>query len=206
MIRKSLILPVLGLLLQACASTGSGRIIAHPSSDWRAAATPQDRERLRNWRSTWLQALAQARAAGHGAEIASEGRLLQPDAALGGAIRNGTYQCRLIKLGARSPGGVTFVSYPRFGCEVRQERQLQGFAKLSGTQRQVGLIFPGDPLRQVFLGTLLFSDESRAMQYGWDQERDVVGFVERIGPGRYRLAMPSPRFDSLFDVIELSAS
>jgi hypothetical protein len=58
-------------------------------------------------------------------------------------------------------------------------------------------------MRQVFLGTLMLGDESRAMQYGVDPERDVAGFVERIGPERWRMIMPSPHFESLLDVMEL---
>ena len=32
------------------------------------------------------------------------------------------------------------------------------------------------------------------MQYGRDQDRDVAGFVERIGDDRWRLVMPYPAF------------
>ena len=80
----------------------------------------------------------------------------------------------------------------RSSAAIAQERDLQGFAKLTGSQRQVGLIFPGDALRQVFLGTLVLGDERAARQYGQDETRDVAGFVERIGPNRWRLVMPRP--------------
>jgi len=96
-----------------------------------------------------------------------------------------------------------FVSYPPFACRVQQERDLQGFAKLTGSQRPIGLIFPGDALRQIFLGTLVLGDEREARQYGQDETRDVAGFVERIGPARWRLVMPRPHFESQLDVIEL---
>ena len=65
------------------------------------------------------------------------------------------------------------------------------------------MIFPGDPMREVFLGTLVLGDERRAMQYGRDPDRDVAGFVERIGPARWRLVLPRPAFESTLDVIEL---
>jgi hypothetical protein len=167
-------------------------------------ATTYDRERLREWRSAFTAGLRAARASGRAAEIAREGALLEPDAALpDGAIPNGVYRCRMIKLGAKSAGLLDYVAYPPFACRIRQERDLQGFAKLSGSQRQVGLIFPGDALRQVFLGTLVLGDESRAMQYGRDRERDLAGFVERVGPARWRLIMPRPHYESLIDVLEL---
>jgi hypothetical protein len=179
-------------------------MISQWTRDWRRVATEDDRERLRDWRATFVSALAAARRSGHSAEIAREGALLEPDAALGGGpIPNGTYRCRTIKLGAKSQGMLDYVSYPAFSCRIRQDRDLQDFAKLSGSQRQVGLIFPGDMLRQVFLGTLILGDERRAMQYGQDETRDVAGFVERIGPSRWRLIMPKPHFESQMDVLEL---
>jgi hypothetical protein len=95
------------------------------------------------------------------------------------------------------------VSYPGFECRIRPERTLQRLAKLSGSQRYVGLIFPGDAVRNVFLGTLAFADESRALQYGQDEQRDVAGYIERIGPNRWRLVMPAPHFESRVDVMEL---
>lgn len=196
------------LTLSACSVLRQpAAVIAHPTRDWREVATNSDRDRLRDWRSSFVSGLQSARASGHAAGIAREGVLLDPDAAHGGGpIPNGMYRCRVIKLGAKSPGLLNYVAYPPFACRVRQERELQGFAKLNGSQRQVGLIFPGDALRQVFLGTLVLGDEQRAMQYGRDTERDVAGFVERIGPNRWRLIMPKPHFESQMDILELVPS
>jgi hypothetical protein len=50
---------------------------------------------------------------------------------------------------------------------------------------------------------MVLGDEQRAMVYGQDRERDVVGFVERVGERRWRLVMPAPTFESLMDVLEL---
>jgi hypothetical protein len=203
--RRASALLALGLCLSACSAMRPiGAVIESPVRDWRAIATTDDRGRLRDWRDAFVAGLTAARASGHAAEIAREGALLEPDAALGGdPIPNGDYRCRVIKLGARSPGMPDYVVYPAFDCRVRQEKELQGFAKLTGSQRYVGLIFPGDVMRQVFLGTLVLGDERRAMQYGRDEERDVAGFVERIGPARWRLLMPRPHFESQIDVLEL---
>lgn len=192
------------LLCFALAACAPKPIVGTHATDWRAAATSHDRERLRDWRATFIAALGQARAAGHAAEVDDEGALLRPDAALGGGpIPNGAYRCRVIKVGAKAPGMLDYIAYPAFACRVQQEHGLQGFAKLSGSQRPVGLIFPGDSLRQVFLGTLMLGDEVRAMQYGNDPDRDLVAFVERIGPARWRLVFPRPAFESTLDVIEL---
>ena len=188
------------LLAAACAPKP---VVAAAAADWRSAATNHDRERLREWRAAFVKALAQARAAGHAGAIAAEGALLEPDAALGGPIPNGAYRCRVIKVGAKTPGMLDYIAYPAFRCSVQQEHNLQGFAKLNGSQRPVGLIFPNDALRQVFLGTLVLGDEARALQYGNDPDRDVAAFVERIGEARWRMVMPYPAFESTTDVIEL---
>ena len=191
--------------LSGCAQfRASNAVIPVQTRDWRAIATLDDRARLADWRDAFVQGLREARSAGHADAIASEGALLEPDAAIASApIPNGNYRCRMIKLGARTPGLLPFVSYPPFACRIRQERDLQGFAKLTGSQRHVGLIFPNDAIRQVFLGTLVLGDEGRAMQYGRDRERDVAGFVESVGPNRWRLIMPRPHFESQIDVLEL---
>lgn len=191
--------------LTACTAIGAPHeIVSRDSSDWRAAATNHDRARLRDWREAFTEGLTKARAAGHSADIQREGALLDPDAAIGQVpIPNGDYACRVIKLGAKSAGLLDYVSYPAFRCRIQQERGLQGFAKMTGSQRPVGLIFPGNSLRQVFLGTLVLGDESRAMQYGRDAERDVAGYVEKIGANRWRMILPYPAFESTVDVIEL---
>jgi len=180
------------------------RMIPDWTRDWQRVATESDRKRLRDWRQTFVAAIDAARKSGHSAEIAREGVLLDPDAALGGGpIPNGAYRCRVIKVGAKSQGMLDYVAYPAFTCSIAAQRDLQQLAKLNGSQRQFGLIFPGDLLRQVFLGTLVLGDETRALQYGQDDSRDVVGYVERIGPNRWRLVMPSPHFESQLDVMEL---
>jgi hypothetical protein len=198
------LLPALLLLSSCNVVQSSAGIVPEWNRDWHQVATQADRNRLRDWRKSFTDALDAAHKAGHSTEIAREGRLLDPDAALGGGpIPNGTYSCRVIKVGAKQPGMLDYIGYPPFVCRIEQERDLQGFAKLTGSQRQVGLIFPGDPMRQVFLGTLVLGDEREARQYGQDGTRDVAGYVERIGPGRWRLVMPNPAFESQLDVMEL---
>jgi hypothetical protein len=202
--RPLLLLP-LSLLLAGCGTVRqSTGMLPQWSKDWRQVATESDRKRLRDWRSAFVDGLDAARKAGHSAEIAREGVLLDPDAAQArGPIPSGSYVCRVIKLGAKSQGMLDYVTYPPFVCRIDQERDLQGFAKLTGSQRPVGLIFPGDALRQIFLGTLVLGDEREARQYGQDETRDIAAYVERIGPNRWRMVMPRPAFESQVDVVEL---
>jgi hypothetical protein len=179
-------------------------LIPYWTTAYKEVITEKDRVRLRDWRKTFEDALTAARKSGHSAEIASEGALLDPDAAQAGpAIPDGMYQCRVIKLGRQSEGLLDYVAYPGFTCRVRAQRSLQRLTKLSGSQRYVGLIFPGDAIRNVFLGTLVLGDENRALQYRQDDARDIAGYIERIGPNRWRLVMPQPHFESQLDVMEL---
>jgi hypothetical protein len=201
----------LALLLALAVTAGACDVIEQPSgliprwtTAYKEVISEADRVRLRDWRTTFEEALGAARKSGHGAEIAHADVLLDPDAALAGpAIPDGRYRCRVIKLGAKSTGLFDYVAYPAATCQVRAERGLQRLTKLTGSQRYVGLIFPGDAIREVFLGTLVLGDESRAMQYRQDEQRDVVGALERIGPNRWRLVMPRPHFESRLDVMEL---
>jgi Domain of unknown function (DUF4893) len=199
------VLPVFTLVCAACNVIEQPQgLIPRWTTAWKEVATPDDRERLRDWRTSFANGLDAARKAGHAADIAREGALLNPDAALAQpAIANGMYRCRVIKLGAKETTNLAYVSYPAFACKVHATHQLQRLAKQSGAQRYVGLIFPGDAIRNVFLGTLVLGDENRALQYGQDEQRDVAGYLERIGPTRWRLIMPKPHFESQLDVMEL---
>jgi len=203
--RRALLLIALGLAAGACdVIEQPAGLISRWTTSYKDVISENDRTRLRDWRKTFETALDGARKSGHSVEIAREGALLDPDAAVSGpAIPNGTYRCRVIKLGAKETGNLDYVAYAPFTCRVRAERTLQRLTKLSGSQRYVGLIFPGDAIRNVFLGTLVLGDERRAMQYGQDESRDVAGYVERIGTNRWRLLMPEPRFESKIDVMEL---
>ncbi|HXS50445.1 MAG TPA: DUF4893 domain-containing protein [Sphingomicrobium sp.] len=200
------------LLMAALLACSSCSVIEQPSgliprwtTAWKEVATDDDRQRLADWRTTFVAALDDAKKAGFSAEIAREGVLLEPDAALGApAIPDGMFRCRIIKIGAKPESGSRhYASNAPFLCRVKPFRGLDRFNKFGGQQRYVGLIFPGDAVRQVFLGTLVLGDETRALQYGSDELRDVAGYVERIGPGRWRLIMPKPHFESQLDVMEL---
>lgn len=200
--------PLVALLLALAATACAGSqppvpvVAANAAPDWRAAATEDDRRRVREWRSAWMAALGKASA--HRAEIAREGVLLQPDAALDfRAPPPGDYRCRVIKVGAKSAGLLDYVAYPAFGCRIRDEGALLGFEKLDGSQRPIGRLFPTLRPRMVFLGTLQLGDETRNIRYGSDRERDMAGVLERIGDARWRLVFPYPHFESTIDVLEL---
>ncbi len=172
--------------------------------DWRTIATEDDRRRLREWRDAWQDALDDAQAA-HGAEIAGQAALLEPDAALARPVPPaGDYDCRTIKLGTPSDDSLTYVAYPAFRCRISVENGTMRFTKLNGSQRPIGRLFNDNDRRLIFLGTMQLGDETRAYRYGLDRERDLAGVLERIGDGRWRLVFPYPHHESLLDVIELT--
>lgn len=173
------------------------------NAGWRAIVTENDRKRLRNWRKAWDEALPLARAA-DGDAIAREGPLFAPFQALPGAAPPpGAYRCRTFKLGAAGEGMRDFLAYPWFECRIEAEGDVLGLHKTTGSQRPTGLLFTESATRNIFLGTLVLGDETAPLRYGLDVNRDMAGYIERVGENRWRLVLPYPRFESLLDVIEL---
>lgn len=174
------------------------------ATNWRSVATDDDRERLRNARQAWTDALAKARMMNARA-IAAQGVLFDPDVALTDArLPDGNYRCRVFKLGAKDATNLDYVVYPAFTCRVASEGATTMLTKLDGSQRPAGRLFDDGRYRQVFLGALVLGDETRALSYGRDATRDMAGTIERVGPKRWRLVLPYPRFESLLDVVELT--
>jgi hypothetical protein len=174
-------------LFLACVAGGFATGVASkpvckaPEPDWRQDVTPVDVTRLHEVRESFVKALAQARAGDHGNDVAREGLLLDPDAAIdGAALPVGDYHCRTIKLGSQSVSGPSFVSYPALDCRVTANGKVSRFVRVNGLQRPTG-----------------------ALNYGRDTDRNMIGAVERIGPRRWRMVLPYPRFDSTLDVIDL---
>ncbi len=203
--RRLLLALLVPLALAGC--TRSREVVAPPGAElpnaWRNLVTEDDRGRLRHWRKSWTDALAQAQPANQAA-ITREGALLDPDAALPEPTPPpGDYRCRTIKLGAPIAGHAVFTAYAPRRCRIAAEGARLHFTILDGPQRPIGILFPDIGRRMIFLGTLQLGDEALAYRYSYDRERDMIGLVERIGDHRWRLALPAPHFESLLDVVEL---
>ncbi|MDB5678967.1 DUF4893 domain-containing protein [Sphingomonas bacterium] len=197
---------ILYLLLASTLAVGPAGAMARDGvpTNWHNVASDADRDRLRNIRQAWTDALAKARGAGNTKAIAAQGVLFDPDVALDNAKPPaGDYHCRVFKLGAKGAGNSDFVAYPTFRCRVAIDGALPRLSKLAGSQRPTGQLFDDGRYRQIFLGTLELGDERSALEYGRDAGRDMAGTVERIGPRRWRLTLPYPHFESVLDVIEL---
>jgi hypothetical protein len=196
------------ILLAFPACTTSREVVAPPTAErpndgWRTLATDDDRSRLRHWRNAWTEALPRARAAA-AAAVEREGALLEPDAGLSGAQPPpGAYLCRTIKLGGQGARRADYVARTPFLCRVEMQGARLHFTTITGPQRAIGILFPDNRRRLVFLGTLQLGDEALAYRYSRDRERDLIGIFERVGDRRWRLVLPYPHFESLLDVIEL---
>ncbi|MBX3594870.1 DUF4893 domain-containing protein [Sphingomonas sp.] len=191
-------------LVAGCARSGKADVAEKPpETRWRTVATAADRDRLRDWRKSWLTALEKARAIDAPA-VAAQGALFEPDQALPTAMPPvGDYRCRAFKLGSQPPFTADFRARPWAKCRVGREGDMPVLEKLDGAQRPAGKLYTDTDARAIFLGTLKLGDETIALPYGQDAKRDVAGYLERVGTTRWRLVLPAPSFESDLDVIEL---
>ena len=193
---------LLGTALAAGGMAAAQAQRVEEANDWRLAATEDDRIRLRGWRSAWVRGLAQARAGGATAEIAALGQLTDPDYSIADPkLPDGDYRCRTIKLGSQGRATLTYVAYPYFRCRVAGGGQQ--LAKIDGSQRLTGRIYPDTDARSIFLGTMILGDEERSYAYGRDRARDMAGVIERVDATHWRIAFPFPAYESVVDLLEL---
>lgn len=205
------LVPLLGLAaLTACQTRSPGpRGAALPApaaaevaeEGWRSVARAEDRELLERIPALWQEALRHARARGLGAQLRSEGELLDPLAALPRAtLPPGPYRCRLIRF---DPGRRAVIPYRSYFCHVLVEGELMSLTKDDGSERPGGYLWPDGDERLVFLGAVALAAERMPPAYGEAEGRSLVGVVERVAPFRYRLVMPSPPSGATLDVLEL---
>ncbi len=165
---------------------------------WRTEVLPRDHGRLHNWRQAWMEGIEAARSGGAADRLAAEGALLDPDAALNDpAAPDGLYRCRTIKLGGSGTG---FRQDPPVPSRIEKGR----FTELEGVQRIDGYLWRFDGVKLLLLGAVAVGDDHSALPYGRDEQRDVLGFLERIGPKRWRIAIPHPAWEARETVVELT--
>jgi hypothetical protein len=176
------------------------------SQAWMTIATTADVQRLANVTGAWAAGLADARKAGFVSAVRDEGRLLQTNAALQRpAPTPGSYNCRLIRLGAATKGQPPFEKFKPFFCYVEVEGNLLTIVKQTGSTRPAGRLWEDDnPDRLVFLGSLSLGDEEQPLAYGDDARRNMAGIFERIAPFEWRLVIPWPQDGAKLNVFELT--
>lgn len=175
-----------------------------PDANWRSYAAPADADRIDMLAEAWSEGLSTARDADFVSAIEDQEALLDPEAGLARPDPTpGSYQCRLVKLGAAEAGDPAFIAYQPFFCYVEIEADRFTIVKQTGSQRPAGRLYDaGD--RYVFLGSLALGNEREPLSYGEDPARDMAGVWERIGPFRWRLTIPYPRNGGILDVFELT--
>lgn len=200
---------VFALPISAC-QAGTSRPGAIPieiagAPEWQRIAAAEDVGRIESVRSAWARGLAAARADGLARRIASEGDLLEPEAALPRpAPTPGAYRCRLLRLGGPARGEPAFSAFRPFYCFVGiGDQDRLSITKSEGSSRPAGYLWDdGDSRRMIFLGALA-PGAGAVPAYGDDRARDVAGIVERIGPFRWRLVIPRPASGAALEIFEM---
>ncbi len=118
----------------------------------------------------------------------------------------GTWRCRLIKLGGMTPSRV----YSWFTCRVSDRGGHLFFNKINGSTRTSGYLYPARNGKYVYLGAEYMSTEPMHAYSGGGASvgatqtpDDEIGLVSGLGAGHARIELPYPVQESAFDVIEL---
>jgi hypothetical protein len=172
------------------------------AAEWRRVATLEDQARLGDLETGFAQAIAAARRAGFGRQIAAEGALLEPGSLARAAPSPGSYRCRIIRLGP-SGRGRALQSFAPYFCHVGVEGDRLSLTKQSGSERPGGYLWDDGQDRMIFIGATALGNEPVPPAYGDDSERSLVGLLERVAPFRYRLVMPRARSVATLDVLEM---
>jgi hypothetical protein len=138
---------------------------------------------------------------GFARRVASEGALLDPDAASSSDSMppSGSYVCRQLRLG----GMPALTVLPSVPCVISAGSGLLSLTVLKGAQRPRGKLLPSGSEGLIFLGSMAVGDETRVPIYGSDRSRDMVGRLERVGATQWRLVLPRPSWGGMIDIIEL---
>ena len=167
---------------------------------WRGVVQQGDFQRLMAADEAWAAALR--RAQGDPA-MAGLGPLVVETSAIPGPPPGpGDYRCRMLKFGGDKGAPLTVYGWFRCRVELSPGGDLS-LTKLTGSQRQRGLLYPDSDSRLAFVGAVAWGRESAAPAYGAQSDRDQVGWFERIGERRWRLVLPFPKQESVLDVLEL---
>lgn len=171
---------------------------------WESIATDEDQAKISRLEVAWTEALSDARKAGFASELKAEGDLLDPKAALPRAAPPpGSYNCRLVKLGAAGKSKA-FIAYKPFFCFVGVNGEQLSITKQTGSRRPGGYLWDTEKTgRLIFLGSEALGTEEIPAAYGEDPTRSMAGVFERYGDFRYRLVVPWPKRESKLDVFEL---
>jgi hypothetical protein len=183
-------------------------LLATPAfAGWQDTASAFDANRLAKLSESKAKGLEEAEHGASPSDLASIHGVLDaaPGQASAGGL-TGTWRCRTIKLGGMTPD----VIYSWFRCRISDEGGALRFAKISGSQRMSGSLYPDQSGALVYLGASNVSNEPAHGYSGGGNSAgaaatpdDQIGLLVSTGPGSARLELPYPVQESTFDVIEL---
>lgn len=164
--------------------------------------TPADRIRLDNYAQTRQQAIDEARRSGEPGELAQlETILAKRVQTFEGFDMTGNWQCRTIKVGAKTEGLLSLIVYGWFKCRVTDDGSGWKLEKISGSQRTTGRFYDENARRLIYLGSQ-YVNEEKPKPYGSGPETDQVGYAFRTGPKEWRIELPAPYYESKLDILE----
>lgn len=179
-------------------------IVAAVAADWKTIITPKDRGRL--------DRLAESISKGDATAAASEPApadtnvlraiLDPPDTPVAVDRLAGSWRCRTIKVGD------ILVVYSWFKCRIAATAGGLRLEKISGSQRLSGTLYADGPTRLILLGAGTVNDDppmpySALAGEGADPDADMVGVLTQPAPDHLRIVFPFPRYESIYDVMEL---
>ena len=179
-------------------------IVAAVAADWKTIITPADRGRLDRLAESISKGDAIAAASNPAPADTKVLRAIfdPPDTPIAVGRLAGNWRCRTIKVGE------ILVVYSWFKCRIAATADGLHLEKTSGSQRLSGGLYADGPTRLVLLGAGTVNDEppvpySALAGQPADPDADMVGVLTQPAPDRLRIVFPFPRYESIYDVMEL---
>lgn len=207
---------VLALGLIGCSSPSRGKlkraeavplVTVEEAPKWEKAISLADRERLKGLHAAWNEALGEASKGGYKRALRAEGKLLDPAAGLlSPAPAPGNYKCRLIRIGGAGRGHRPFDASKLEFCYVGVDEEGELWIdKQTGAQQKTGSLYADfNPRRMIFVGQRKPRGKASKSLLGGTPSAGAAGIFERIGPMRYRLAVPRPEGKYKLELLELT--
>jgi hypothetical protein len=179
--------------------------LAFPAAaGWQDHASSVDADRLARLDEARAKGLSEAQS---GRDIGLIHAVLDAEARPASArALEGDWRCRTIRLGGMSPD----IVYSWFHCRIGRRGEDLYFAKLDGTQKLQGALYPHESGGFVLLGALSAKGEPPHRYSGNGPSAgaaatpdDAVGLLQSTGRGSARIEFPYPVQESTFDIIEL---
>jgi hypothetical protein len=176
------------------------------AADWKTIITPKDRDRLERLAESIRKGDAAAAASNPAPADTNVLRAIldPPDTPVAGERLAGDWRCRTVKVGD------ILVVYSWFKCRIAATADGLRLEKISGSQRLSGTLYADGPARLILLGAGTVNDDPSVPYSALagegdpaDPEADMVGVLTQSAPDRLRIVFPFPRYESIYDVMEL---